>query len=140
MALQSNMVKRLLIYEDDEESAGLIRHIFERKGYTVFLKPVVDNYEFDIAAHQPHVILLDLRIPSIGGEIVCRNIKEGYDMPVILYSADYHLPEISKKAKADDWIRKPFRIEDIFQSVDKQYHLVVDESKENIKSSGKHKR
>lgn len=139
MKTGSNMCKRLLVFEDDEESATLIRYIFEKRGYIVSVKGVVDNYINDIAAHHPHVILLDLRIPELGGEIVCRNIKMAYDIPVVLYSADFHLPEIGARAKADDWVSKPFKMEGIFQAVERQYYKVVNEGEENIKSSGKKK-
>lgn len=79
----------MLVFEDDKESANLINYIFEKRGYAVSVSGVVDNYINDIAVRQPNVILLDLRIPTFGGEIICRNIKMSYEIPVILYSADF---------------------------------------------------
>lgn len=127
-------MKNLLVFEDDKDCADLVKHIFKKKGYNVSLKYVVDNYVQDIAFHQPHVILLDLRIPSIGGEIICRNIKEAYDIPVVMYSADHDLPDIAERANADDWVRKPFKLADIYEAVEAQFQKLTDDSE--IKEPG----
>ena len=127
--------KSILLFENDMESAELVTHIFEKRGFSVYVRKTVDNYVHDLANFQPAVVLLDLRIPSMGGEIVCRNIKMAYDMPVILFSSDYDIKEISRRAKADDYVQKPYRLAELIKVVEEQYDKVVNGTKEYNKRS-----
>jgi len=68
----------------------------------------------------PDVVLLDIMMPGMNGYDVCRSLKESEDPPKIVMvtaktSTDDELAALA--AGADDYIRKPFRPEDILRAV-----------------------
>jgi CheY-like chemotaxis protein len=81
-------------------------------------KNVID----DINLVKPDVILMDLWIPEIGGELTIPIIKANADtkhIPVVIFSANSQLKEICKKIKADGYLEKPFDISLLKETVDK---------------------
>ena len=97
--------------------------ILEKENYRVVTKIICDNIIEDIAVEKPDLILMDLWIPQIGGENAISLMKHDLsteNIPVILFSTNDEIEEISKRSNADGYLKKPFGIEDLVSGV-KQY-------------------
>ena len=117
--------RRIIYIEDDQEMIDLVAMILSRRGYEVKgiqggragLSAVVDE--------KPDLILLDLMMPDIDGWDIFQQIRsraETSAIPVIIITAKAQA--IDKVlglhiAKANDYICKPFRPQELLDSIDK---------------------
>jgi len=108
------MLKKILIIEDDPDILEILNYILLEEGYEVVL-----STDGELCAHLPEIlpdlILMDIRLkpPGKNGNILCLHLKSHLEtscFPVILLSAEYDLPAISKSCGADDFMGKPFDI------------------------------
>ena len=120
---ESNKKHCILIYEDDFEIMELCKIILNAPDRLIVTRASCDNIIEDAEQIQPNVILMDLWIPKIGGEQATIQLKKNTkteSIPVILFSANDNILEISKKVNADGYLKKPFDIEDLKSAIEKQ--------------------
>lgn len=120
-AEQNTKKECIIIYEDDFEIMELCKIILQAPNRTIVTKSSCDNILEDVALVNPDVILMDLWIPTIGGEQATLQIKSNNSsasIPVVLFSANDNILEISKKVKADGYLKKPFNIEDLKSTIE----------------------
>lgn len=114
--------KRILIFDDDKSILDVFTIIFSENGYEVEVSETSHNIIERVADFRPHLILMDNWIPDIGGiEAVklLRNHSEFKDVPVIYISANSDINTLAKKAKADDYLAKPFELQILEKKVEK---------------------
>lgn len=116
------MRKRILLLEDERGILELIQEILETEGYEVF---AFGNYESveDIIEFRPQLILLDVRLSNGYGHLLCQDLKANPKtarIPVILVSGADNLKKIAEDCGADNFLSKPFNMDDLIQMV-KQY-------------------
>ncbi len=119
-----NMKKNILIYDDDVEILLLCKAILSKYDFVVDTLSICDNILNDINTLNPHIILMDLWIPEIGGEKAIEIIKKNEKLkhiPVLLFSANTNIIKISKNINADGFIEKPFVIKTFIETI--QRHL-----------------
>ncbi|MEO7316628.1 MAG: response regulator [Ginsengibacter sp.] len=108
------MKKCVLIYDDDAEILFLCEKILEKQ-YRVKSLLKCQYIIEDITRIQPDIILMDLWIPTIGGEKAVQIMKNDpliKLIPVILFSANAEINEICERIGADGFIAKPFDVND----------------------------
>lgn len=108
-------MKKILIIEDDKKIRRLLELELEHEGY------LVESYEEGEKAIEKFknsffdVILLDLMLPNLSGEEICKIIRKISEIPIIVITAKDSI--ISKvellDMGADDYITKPFNIEEL---------------------------
>ena len=116
------MKKCVLILDDDAEILMVCKIILEQKNYVVHTRLFCDDIIKDIKAVNPHVILMDLWIPRIGGESALQLMKGNgatRNIPVILFSANDTIEEICKRSGADGYLKKPFSVKNLVHLVEK---------------------
>lgn len=116
------MEKSVLIYDDDESILFLCKSILGKEKYRVETLLSCENVISDIEAIQPDIILMDLWIPQIGGDNATAMIKDNpatRHIPVIIFSANADLKEISMKIKADGYLEKPFNMSLLVETIEK---------------------
>jgi DNA-binding NtrC family response regulator len=116
------MKKCVLILDDDAEILMVCKIILEQKNYVVHTRLFCDDIIKDIKAVNPHVILMDLWIPTIGGENAVNLIKTNatyMHIPVILFSANAEIDIIEERAKANGVLKKPFDINTLLDTIEK---------------------
>ena len=116
------MEKCILIYEDDQEILFLCKKILSKSKYRVETLSRCENVISDIDSIKPNLILMDLWIPEIGGEKAITMIKENpatCHIPVLLFSANADIEEICNKINANGYIEKPFDINTLLQTIEK---------------------
>ena len=105
--------KRLLLIEDEEDIAALIKLQAELSGYKLHVEVDGVNGYRAIEREQPDLVLLDVMLPGQNGYDVCRKIKNNPDLrsiPVIILSAKGEELDIllGLELGADDYVAKPF--------------------------------
>lgn len=106
------MVFKILIVDDEPDLREMVRYNLESEGYLVVMAR--DGIEaVDVAIEEsPHLIVLDVRMPNLGGIAACRKIRSIDKIsgtPIIMLTAlGQEFDEIGGlEAGADDYIRKP---------------------------------
>ena len=122
MAHQSNTV---VCIEDEPGVIELIRLILERRGLTVVGAESGEAGLEAIRQSRPALVLLDLMLPGMDGWEIYRRMKADEAMksiPVIIVTAKAEgIDEVLAKqvAKVDDYIKKPFSLQELVQSVER---------------------
>lgn len=116
------MKKCILIFDDDPEILMVCKIILEQKNYLVQTRSFCDDILKDCNEVNPDIILMDLWIPSMGGEqaisLMKNNNKTGH-IPVILFSANADINAIANRTNANGLLKKPFEISDLLDIVEK---------------------
>lgn len=127
----------ILVVEDDSDINGLLCNILNKKDYNVRAvysgteaKMCLEKYEYDI-------ILLDLMLPGITGEELIEQIRKVGTMPIIVISAKNTQEDKINLLKigADDFITKPFDINEVIARVEAQLRRYTKFSRQNLKES-----
>jgi two-component system response regulator BaeR len=105
------MADRILVVEDEEKLAGLLRDYLAQEGYDVSVLHRGDEVEGWVRAHGTDLILLDLMLPGKSGLEVCKALRaSGAPLSIIMVTA--RVDEIDRllglELGADDYICKPF--------------------------------
>ena len=113
---------RILVVEDEAMIAKTIRMALQADGFDVDMAE--DGLEAlkQVRKDPPDLILLDVMLPKFDGFRVCRLIKFDKNtghIPIILCSARNSEADREKgrKAGADDYVLKPFNLEDLLENV-----------------------
>jgi two-component system response regulator MprA len=106
---------RVLVVEDDPGIAGFIRRGLIYKDYDVDVASDGEEGLRMARDRPPDLVLLDLMIPKIDGVEVCRRLRAGSDVPIIILTArDSVADKIGGlDAGADDYVTKPFAFEEL---------------------------
>jgi two-component system, OmpR family, response regulator MprA len=101
---------RVLVVEDDEEIADVLRRSLRQEGYEV--RTSADGIEaLDAAtAFVPDLVVLDLGLPRLDGIEVCRRLREDGDVPILMLTARAETEDRVEglDSGADDYLVKPF--------------------------------
>lgn len=114
--------KKILIFDDDTAILEVITIIFEENGYDVKISETSHDILEKVADYQPDVILMDNWIPKIGGVEATKLLKsteEFKHIPVIYVTANNDIVSLASEAKADDYVSKPFNLDDLEEMVAK---------------------
>src|SRR3954464_4700 len=103
--------ERILVVEDDHAVQKALRRLFEAEGYAVQVAPDGNAAVESFKTTAPSAVVLDLRLPGLGGREVCREFKQqAPSVPIIVVSAtsDEMDKVLLLELGADDYVTKPF--------------------------------
>ncbi|MBC7223352.1 MAG: response regulator [Anaerolineae bacterium] len=127
---------RILVVEDDADIANMLRIYFDSQGYeTHVVGRGLDALEF-CRRTPPNLIILDIRLPDIDGYEVCRSLRNTLrtsHIPILfLTQKDERSDKIAGlQLGADDYITKPFDIEELRLRVQNVLRRATYESQTN---------
>jgi DNA-binding response OmpR family regulator len=110
---------RVLIVEDENDIAGLIKHTLERSAdVEAEIVGSGDAALQSVVAHPPDLIILDLNLPVVSGVEVCRILRSRADarhVPIIMLTARTGENDrvIGLELGADDYVTKPFSLREL---------------------------
>ncbi len=106
-------MQRILIVEDDEKLRNELEIFLTNNGYSVESLKTFNNTILDILNKRPDLVLLDINLPGVDGEFVCKEIRKTSNMPIIIItSKNNEIDELlSINYGADHYITKPFNIQ-----------------------------
>jgi len=101
---------RVLVVEDDEPIADVLRRSLRNEGYDV--RAAADGVEALAVAEQfvPDLVVLDLGLPRLDGIEVCRRLRAESDVPILILTARTETEDRVEglDSGADDYLPKPF--------------------------------
>lgn len=114
--------KRILLIEDEEDIAALIKLQAEISGYKLHVEVDGINGYRAIEREKPDLVILDIMLPGENGLDVCRKMKSQGDLkniPVIILSAkgDELDVVLGLELGADDYVPKPFSPKVLFSRI-----------------------
>ena len=148
---------RLLLIEDDRDLAGILKKDLEKSGFAVDVSH--DGIEGEYLGNEGiyHLAVLDLGLPQRNGITVLQNWRaQQNNLPVLILTArDAWYEKVDGfKAGADDYLAKPFHIEELLVRINALLHrshqlpggnsllvggLTLDEDRQQVRtSSGEH--
>lgn len=114
-----NKMKTVLVAEDEESNYELVRIVLQKRYNLLHAHNGIEAVMMNEEDH-PDLILMDIRMPEMNGLDATRIIKEvNNETPIIALSA-YAFDENIREAKAagcDDFLAKPFRVEDLIETI-----------------------
>ncbi len=113
---------RLLVIEDERDMARLVSYTLRRAGYEVHCTATVGE-ALDLIERigLPHMAIVDLMLPGIGGFEFCRRVQEFSDLPILIISAIHDKDTIIRgiRSYAEDYITKPFDPQELLARVER---------------------
>jgi DNA-binding response OmpR family regulator len=105
----------ILVVEDDPVVVRTLVDALEEADYRVWHALNGNDARGQLERARPDLILLDLMLPDIDGLVLCGVLKGIADVPIVICSATARRsdPVLALKLGADDFIRKPFQIDDL---------------------------
>ncbi len=107
------MSKKILVVEDDEKLRSELKIFLNNNGYDVEILENFDNAIKEIIRINPDLLLLDINLPKINGQYVCKEVRKNSSLPIIIItSRDNEIDELlSINYGADHYITKPFNVQ-----------------------------
>ena len=137
---------RVLVVEEENDIAGLIKHTLERSGdASVEVVGRGDEALRSITGRPPDLVILDLNLPVLSGDEVCRILRQKQEtrqIPIIMLTA--RTSESDRVAGldlgADDYVTKPFSLRELaarVRAVLRRRRASADEARQ-ARYTGKH--
>jgi DNA-binding response OmpR family regulator len=113
------MSKKVLIIEDDDNIAELLRLYLEKDGFTVAIADNGAKGVSEFARFEPNLVLLDIMLPILDGWGVCREIRATSNVPIIILTAKGETIDkvTGLEMGADDYIVKPFEVGELLARI-----------------------
>ncbi len=110
---------RVLVVDDDARLADSLRRALSYEGHSVEVAP--DGPAALVAARErpPDLVVLDVMLPGIDGVEVCRRLRAGSDLPILMLTARDAIADrvAGLDAGADDYLVKPFAYDELLARV-----------------------
>jgi CheY-like chemotaxis protein len=118
------MAGSVFIFDDDQDVLLMCGIVLQKQGYEVNTCHVTDDIVSRVADARPDLVIMDNKIPPYGGISATQILKKDpatRDIPVLFFSANLQVEQLSQEAGADAFIQKPFNLSDFENTV---YELV----------------
>jgi DNA-binding response OmpR family regulator len=110
-----DQIKKILIVDDEHKLLEVVESYLIKEGYEVLTADDGLKALEIIKNEKIHLVILDLMLPKMSGEEVCRKIRSNSDMPIIMLTAkveeDNKLEGLA--IGADDYMTKPFSVREL---------------------------
>lgn len=115
-------LKRILCVDDDPDLLRMTKLVLERRGFMVLTLKGAADILGAVRQFIPDLIFIDHRMPDVMGTEATRSLKadpEYRHIPVIYFTDEASIRALAEEAGADDWLPKPFKIEELMGMVNK---------------------
>lgn len=112
--------KKILIVDDEMKIVEVVKSYLENSGYSVYEayngKEALDKFE----KVNPNLVILDLMLPDMTGEEICKALRKKSRVPIIMLTAKVEEEDVLKGLNigADDYVTKPFSPRQLAARVD----------------------
>ncbi|WP_454801894.1 response regulator [Mucilaginibacter phyllosphaerae] len=117
-------VKKIMIADDDPGIVDAVEMLLEFEGYDV-TSTVDGSTVLDMKEQLPDLLLLDIWMSGEDGRDICRQLKASpvtKGIPVIMVSASRDIAASAIAAGADDFLAKPFEMDELLKKIEKLTH------------------
>jgi len=112
--------KHILILDDDPDICTMIKMVLEYHGFMAIEADNEEKANQVLSSQQVDLIIMDMLLSGVDGTDVCRRIKsdkEKRSIPVLMFSAHPTAKETCLSAGADDFIPKPFEMNELIAKI-----------------------
>lgn len=105
-----------MVFDDDVEMFSILNYLVEDNGWELQCRENCNDLVKEVRNTNPDLILMDNWIPQTGGIVATQMLKKEDDLkdiPVIYFSANNNIEELSREAGADTYLAKPFDLDDL---------------------------
>ncbi len=110
---------RVLVVEDEESYTDALTYLLQREGYEIAVAANGPDALTEFERGGADLVLLDLMLPGMPGEDVCREIRRTSNVPIIMLTA--RAGEVDKvvglELGADDYVTKPFHTRELLARI-----------------------
>jgi len=113
---------RILVLDDDPDIGIMIKIMLEYKGYSVILTDRADKAEDIIRTNNINLLIMDMLLSGVNGTDVCTALKQNShtaSIPIMMISAHPNAQQVCIDAGANDFISKPFDMQDLIARIDR---------------------
>jgi len=117
--------EKILVIDDDPDIGTMIKMILEYKGYSVIVAERAEQASEALKNDGFDLIIMDMLLSGVNGTDLCSEFKKDSSIahiPIIMISAHPNAKEICLQAGADEFIPKPFDMQDILLKIDHLIH------------------
>jgi len=110
------MKHKILIFDDDVDILEVCTIVLETNGFEVITHGNCEDLLRKVLDCDPDVVLMDNKIPPIGGIEATREIKATpafRNLPVVYFSANQDIARLAAEAGANLYIEKPFDLDEL---------------------------
>ena len=114
---------KILVVDDDQSILDAMEISLKFEGYDVETTSRGEETFSKISSFSPDLIFMDVYLSGMDGRDICRQIKadeKTKNIPVIIFSAHRSMKEVFKESGADDFIGKPFNMDELYAKVKNQ--------------------
>src|SRR5436190_23085042 len=113
------MPPRILVVDDEPSILATMAPLLRGRGYEVATATSGHAALDAVAREEPQLVILDLGLPDLDGLEVCRRLREGRNVPIVVLSARGAERDkvAALDAGADDYVTKPFGSEELLARV-----------------------
>lgn len=119
MTTTSDGSLKILVVDDEPAMVGALGALLGQAGHRIVAAYDGDEALRRFREDEPDLVLLDLAMPGLDGATVCQRIRETSDVPVVVVSGERDRAATVELLDlgADDYIRKPFRADELLARV-----------------------
>ncbi len=114
------MKKCIYIVEDNEDIREILEYLLIEEHYKVKAYPNIKEFWQQMKKQLPDMVVLDIMLPDGNGMDVCKKMKKEistFAIPVMMMSANYQVMDLKNKCGAEEFISKPFDINNFVNRV-----------------------
>ena len=115
-----NTSNHILVVDDDPDIGLMIKTMLEYHGYSVVVTDRPEKAEELLASSHFDLLVMDMLLSGMNGMDICARLKKNETLshvPVIMISAHPNAREICINAGADDFVSKPFDMEEMLAKI-----------------------
>jgi len=113
--------RKILVVDDNDDIAEALVLLLKGSGYDADRAFSAEECMYKVEEEQPDLILLDIFLSGGDGREVCKKLRaqpETESLPIIIISAHPNMREPAIAAGADDFISKPFVVDDLLKKIE----------------------
>ena len=126
--------KMILVLDDDPDICTMIKMVLDYHGYAATEADTEESAEKVLAAMPVDLIIMDMLLSGSDGSDICRKLKQDTktsSIPILMFSAHPNAKAICMAAGADDFISKPFEMNDLLDKI--AFFLEQENVKQDLK-------
>jgi DNA-binding response OmpR family regulator len=111
---------RILVVDDDPDIGTMIKMILEYNGYKVMVMERADGVKDVLQQNGIRLLIMDMLLSGFNGMEICGELKKDdavSDIPILMISAHPNAKEICLQAGADEFISKPFDMQELLSKI-----------------------